>query len=98
MNDDGEVISKSKGLSGKLTLKEYLELYNDNVVTVIEQRWKRDLEHSTIEIKDQPMFISPILSYCIKTLRECLRENRLIPKDNEGSVHVKVGFSLFLII
>lgn len=57
--DNGKFISKGKGYSGKLTKFDYLQLYNDNIIEVVDIRWGRNLELSTLSIKDQIIKISP---------------------------------------
>lgn len=60
--DNGKVISKGRGYSGKLTKYDYLQLYNDNIINVVDKRWRKNLESSTMSIKDQIIKISPSLT------------------------------------
>jgi hypothetical protein len=41
--ENGKIISKGRGYSGKLTMLDYIELYNNKVVEVIDKRWRRNL-------------------------------------------------------
>lgn len=48
-------INKSKGFSGKLSLYDYLELYQGGFIDVKDNRWKRSLELENVKIIEQDM-------------------------------------------
>lgn len=56
--EDGTIISKSKGFKGLLSKNDYISLYNDEKVHVMDERWKRSLELSTVKIYNRAMKIT----------------------------------------
>ena len=58
----GKIISKKKGFSGSITKLDYIELYNGNAISVIDKRWNRNLQLSSINIIDHKMNIKPKFS------------------------------------
>jgi hypothetical protein len=56
--EDGSVIVKNKGYSGKLTYDEFTRLYHGGNIPTVSQRFKPDLKLGTVVIHDQEMNIS----------------------------------------
>lgn len=49
--EDGGVITKCKGYSGKLTKEQYLTLLNGEALELVVDRWFRSLKDSRVQIK-----------------------------------------------
>lgn len=58
--EDGSVVSKCKGFSGKLSKDQYLDLLKGNTIDLFVTKWLRSLKDSTIQIhRNTPYKINP---------------------------------------
>lgn len=56
--EDGCVVVKNKGYSGKLTYEEFIKLYHGGNIPTVSQRFKPQLKLGTVVIHDQELNIS----------------------------------------
>lgn len=61
--EDGKLVTKCKGYSGKLTKAQYLELLEGHTLNFEVTKWIRSLNNSSIQIKrNTPYTINPTLN------------------------------------
>ena len=61
--DDGSVVTKCKGYSGKLSKDQYLGLLEGKSIDLTVTKWFRSLKDSTIQIKrNTPYVINPLFN------------------------------------
>jgi len=68
--DDGKLIAKGRGYSGSLCKWDYMQLYNEDCITVIDKRWKQRLNINTITEKEFKINISPQFNKRVKLISQ----------------------------
>jgi len=64
--ENGSHIAKGRGYSGKLSKMDYMKLYNEENIKIIDRRWKRRLNINTITEVSYHINFSPTLNKRVK--------------------------------
>ena len=61
--EDGRVVTKCKGYSGKLNKEQYFELLEGRRLDLTVTRWTRSLVEGTVQImKNKPYILNPLFN------------------------------------